>query len=89
VTGHSWGEVVAEVALCADSASDGIVFVCADFADGLRRFACTGGYHVGTGKWIRCNCRCHQVTGLVGITQASGRPPWERPPWERAWEARS
>jgi hypothetical protein len=68
---HPWGEVVAAVSLCADPASDGIVFTCADLADSIRRFACTGGYHVGTGQWIRCTCRCHEFdSSPAGVVPA-------------------
>ncbi len=68
VSEHPWGEVVAEFQLCQDPAAERTVFTCADLANHATSFPCTGGYHVGTGQWIRCVCRCHQDVQQAGVT---------------------
>jgi hypothetical protein len=44
----------------------GYYFTCADRADGIHCFPCTGSKHI-EGFEIRCTCSCHKPTVRTGL----------------------
>jgi hypothetical protein len=64
---ETWGECVGEWEICRDNGMVRVV--------GLREYRCTGGYHIGPGRFIRCTSSYHDQPGPmspgIGILNTS------------------